>query len=182
VNAGGRAHLTGITASKNFPTRDVVGILRSANSGGTDAFVAQLNGDGSMLEHAAYLGGSGADAGYGIALDAQGNQFVVGATDSANFPTYDAFQSAAAGSNDAFLVKIIGESRPRLAIASTTNAHEVVLTWPAYWTGFTVEGARTVDESGPWFPQFGSIVTNGVFSRTLDLLDEPTFFFRLRRF
>jgi photosystem II stability/assembly factor-like uncharacterized protein len=146
VTAEGRAHLAGTTASKNFPTRDVVGILRSTNSGGTDAFVAQLSGDGGMLEHAAYLGGSGADAGYGIALDAEGNQFVVGATASANFPTFDAFQSAAAGNNDAFLVKIIGESRPSLTISSSTNAGEIAkFSWPAYWTGLTLQSIDNFD-------------------------------------
>ena len=181
VDGEGRAHLTGTTASKDFPTQDVVGILRSTNSGGSDAFVAQLSGDGGTLEHSAYLGGSGADAGYGIAMDTQGNRFVVGATASANFPTYDAFKPAASGSNDAFLVKIIGESQPTLTIASTTNAHEVVFTWPAYWTGFMIEGSRAADGSEPWFNQGGGIVTNGLFLRTLDLLAEPTFFFRLWR-
>jgi hypothetical protein len=182
VDSEGRAHVTGSTASTDFPTQDVVGILRSFNSGESDAFVAQLSGDGGTLEHAAYLGGSGADTGYGVALDAQGNKFVVGATASANFPTYEAYQPAAAGSNDAFLVKIIGESRPTLSITSTTNLHEVVLTWPAYWTGFAVEGTRTVDGAGPWFPQLGFIVTNGVFSRSVNLGEEPTFFFRLWKY
>lgn len=182
VDADGRAHLTGTTASKNFPTQDVVGILRSTNSGGSDAFVTQLSGDGGTLEHSAYLGGSGADAGYGIAVDAQGNKFVVGATASANFPTYEAFQAAAAGSNDAFLVKIIGESRPTLMIASTTNLNQFQFTWPAYWRGFTLLGTREVDGSGIWFTfPGGTVVTNGLFLRTLNLPNEPTFFFRLEQ-
>lgn len=140
VDGEGRVHLTGTTVSKDFPTQDVLGILRSTNSGGSDGFVAQLSGDGGTLEHSAYLGGSGADAGYGIALDAQGNSFVVGATASVNFPTYDAYQTNAAGDNDAFLVKIIGENRPMLTISASTNAVDLaIVRWPAYWTGFTLQ-------------------------------------------
>lgn len=181
VNSDGRAHLTGITASKNFPTRDVVGILRSTNSGGTDAFVAQLSGDGGMLEHAAYLGGSGADAGYGIALDAQGNQFVVGATASANFPTYAAYQTNAAGGNDAFVVKISGESRPELRVTGDPNF--VTLSWPAYWPDFILEARLGVNDTNAWINLFNLYrreTVNGDYSVTInDPLDE--LIFRLRR-
>lgn len=181
VDAEGRTHLTGTTTSTDFPTEDVVGILRSTHSGRADAFVAQLSGDGGTLEHAAYLGGSGVDAGYGIALDSQGNRFVVGATASGNFPTYDPFQTAAAGGDDAFLVKIIGESRPTLNVTGALDY--VTLTWPAYWPDFILEGKPGIESTNAWenaFAFYPVTTVNGHFSLTvsnpLDVL-----IFRLRR-
>ena len=60
-----------------------------------------------------YLGGSGADNGYGITRDKEGNTYVVGATESNDFPTLTPLQaklalaSAAGGPNsDVFVAKI----------------------------------------------------------------------------
>ena len=39
------------------------------------------------LAYSTYLGGSGDDVGLGIAVDASGNAYVTGTTDSSNFPT-----------------------------------------------------------------------------------------------
>jgi hypothetical protein len=55
-----------------------------------------------------YLGGSGSDAPFAIAVDAQGDAYVTGATTSTNFPVKGAFQSANAGGNHVFLTKFDG--------------------------------------------------------------------------
>ena len=57
-----------------------------------NAFVAKLSADGSALVYSTYLGGSGYDAGYGIAVDAAGNAYVTGGTGSPNFPTANSLQ------------------------------------------------------------------------------------------
>ena len=57
--------------------------------GSYDAFVAKLNPAASgaaSLIYSTYLGGSGSDAGNGIAVDSSGNAYVTGVTDSTNFP------------------------------------------------------------------------------------------------
>src|SRR5439155_938222 len=78
VDATGNAYVTGWTTSTNFPTKNS---LQAANGGGYDAFVAKLNGTGTALIYSTYLGGSGRDEGFGIAVDGAGNAYVTGITD-----------------------------------------------------------------------------------------------------
>ena len=52
--------------------------LQDANAGGVDAFVAKINAAGSALVYSTYLGGSGNDQGFGIAVDGSGNAYVTG--------------------------------------------------------------------------------------------------------
>jgi hypothetical protein len=60
-----------------------------------------------VLAYSTYLGGSGADTGYSIALDVAGNAYVTGGTDSTNFPTsLNPLQPANAGLTDAFVLKL----------------------------------------------------------------------------
>ena len=89
VDAAGNAYVVGGTSSTNFPTTP--GAFQTANSGGLDAFVTKLNSTGSSLVYSTYLGGSGDDYAYsysnGIAVDSAGSAYVVGTTDSDDFPT-----------------------------------------------------------------------------------------------
>jgi hypothetical protein len=85
VDGSGDAYVTGSTASTNFPTTS--GALQTTSGGGTDAFISKVNAAGSSLVYSTYLGGSGTDAGNAIALDASGEAFVTGSTQSSNFPT-----------------------------------------------------------------------------------------------
>ena len=50
--------------------------------------MAKVSADGTGLAYCGYIGGSGDDDGYGIAVDAAGNAYVTGDTDSteASFP------------------------------------------------------------------------------------------------
>ena len=49
--------------------------------------MTKLNPAGSGLVYSTYLGGSGRDDGYGIAVDGAGNAYVTGIPRSTNFPT-----------------------------------------------------------------------------------------------
>jgi hypothetical protein len=76
VDALGRAWITGVTESTNFPTTaDAIQLLPG---GGQDAFVTGIASNGLSLVRSTYLGGAGDEAGYRIALDATGNAYVVG--------------------------------------------------------------------------------------------------------
>jgi len=106
VDAAGNAYVAGYTSSTNFPT--TAGAFQTASAGGYDAFVTKLNPTGSALVYSTYLGGSGDDVGYGIALDAAGNAYVTGTSRSTNFPTTaGAFQTAYGGGlSDDFVTKL----------------------------------------------------------------------------
>jgi hypothetical protein len=88
----GALTLTGFTSSTNFP---VLHASQSTLGGPTgDSFATRLMPDGSGLDYSTYLGGvSGGETGFGVALDASGDAFVVGATASADFPVVNAIQS-----------------------------------------------------------------------------------------
>jgi Beta-propeller repeat/FG-GAP-like repeat len=103
VDAEGNAYVIGSTSSSNFPTANP---LAGASAGGQDVFVTKLNAAGNALVYSTYLGGSGTDYGYGIAVDADGNAYVTGETDSTNFPTASPFQAANGGNGDAFVTKL----------------------------------------------------------------------------
>ncbi len=108
VDANGNAYVTGGTYSTNFPT--TAGAFQTTYAGGYDvytsgdAFVTKLDPTGSVLVYSTYLGGSdGADSGASIAVDADGNAYVTGATNSTNFPTTpDASQATYAGGYDVY--------------------------------------------------------------------------------
>ena len=85
VDSLGNAYVTGQTASANFSGVSSSSI-QPTYGGSTDGFVAQLNPTGSALVYSTYLGGSGQDAGFGIAVDSSGNAYVTGDTASTNFP------------------------------------------------------------------------------------------------
>jgi hypothetical protein len=103
VDSTGNAYLMGNTGSNDFPTANA---LQPSYGGKTDAFVAKLNTTGSMLVYSTYLGGSEFEEGHGIAVDAAGNAYLMGDTQSSNFPTMNPLQPAFAGVYDAFVAKL----------------------------------------------------------------------------
>ena len=106
-DASGNAYVTGQTASDSFPITP--GSFSNLYHGESDAFVAKLSADGSLLLYAAYLGGDKGDYGMGIAVDAVGGAFVAGMTASPNFPvTAGAFDATytGAGYTDPFVARI----------------------------------------------------------------------------
>jgi hypothetical protein len=106
VDLYGNAFVTGSTQSTDFPT---VNPIQSGNNGNGDAFVAEIDPSlpqNQQLVYSTYLGGSSADSGQGIAVDVGDNAYVVGFTFSTNFPTYNPYQAANAGSVNAFITKL----------------------------------------------------------------------------
>ena len=85
VDGSGNAYVTGETLSTEatFPVIGGPDLTYNDNGGGDgDAFVAKVNASGTGLVYCGYIGGSGNESGSGIAVDASGNAYVTGDTDS----------------------------------------------------------------------------------------------------
>ncbi len=105
----------------------------------TDAFIAKFNPEaatGAQLLYSTYVGGTGADVGYGIAVDTGGSAYITGSTTSTDFPAgvgTVAFQpcpndpnlvptscATSSGATDAFVAKI-SNFTPPVAGASSVS-------------------------------------------------------------
>ncbi|MBN1213533.1 MAG: SBBP repeat-containing protein [candidate division Zixibacteria bacterium] len=86
IDGDGNIYLTGVTYAADFPTESP---LQGTYGGNGDAFVVKLNNTGESLIFSTYLGGGSYDSGEDIILDANGNIYVTGGTDSESFPTQD---------------------------------------------------------------------------------------------
>jgi hypothetical protein len=157
VDAAGSAYVTGRTSSNIFPT--TAGAFQMTFAGGGffagDAFVTKLDPAGSTPIYSTYLGGSGSDEAWGIALDSEGNAYVTGRTQSKNFPTtagayQPALRSGATG--NAFVTKLnttgsaavystyLGGSRTEFDFGSADEAFGIAvdIAGNAYVTGETI--------------------------------------------
>jgi uncharacterized protein (TIGR03437 family) len=100
----GNLYVVGGTFSTNFPTLNPV--QGAPASVYRKAFIAKVRVDGSALEYSTYLGGARTENAEGVVVDAGGSAYVVGTTDSADFPTAGAPQKENGGYTDAFIVKL----------------------------------------------------------------------------
>ncbi|MGA2029387.1 MAG: SBBP repeat-containing protein [Verrucomicrobiota bacterium] len=131
IDPAGNAFVIGSTTATNFPTFNTSGFLSPTNSGGTNVFVIAFNADCSALLYSAYLGGSGADLGYGIAVDTAGNAYITGQASSVNFPTLNAFQTSLNGGSDSFLAKILPALPSPVLTITLSDTNNLTISWPA---------------------------------------------------
>lgn len=104
VDSAGNSYMVGQTESTDFPvTTDA---YQSDNAGGSyDLIYSKFDSSGS-LAYSTYLGGSGGEDAYDIAVDSAGNTYIVGRTQSSDFPiTLDAYQMSKSAGYDGFLSK-----------------------------------------------------------------------------
>ena len=93
VDSSGNAYVTGSTEADNFETKNAA---QPTIGGGTDAYVVKFNpassGDASLI-YSTFLGGSGTDRGFSIAVSPTGVASLTGITGSLNFPLQNAIDS-----------------------------------------------------------------------------------------
>jgi hypothetical protein len=165
VDGSGNAYVAGNTSSTNFPTAQPI---QAALNGPSDAFITKLNADGSALVRSTYLGGSGSETAFGIALDVAGSVYVMGVTDSTDFPTVNPIQATRAGGlqgdgvsqdRDVFVAKIVDivPITARSEQPGTTRSEESAATYIVSWTRY---GAETGTFSG------GTVVASEVSGST----------------
>jgi uncharacterized protein (TIGR03437 family) len=108
----GNAYVAGPGSPSSFPT--MAGAFQISPKGGSSSFpgfVAKLNASGSALVYATYLSGSGASSGgeypMSVAVDAMGDAFITGWTNSTDFPvTSGAFLTTSPAPRSIFLTKL----------------------------------------------------------------------------
>jgi hypothetical protein len=135
VNANGEPIVGGITYSENW----ISGGYDTTFGGFADAFVAKFSAAGQVL-WSTYLGGSNAENGNDLAVDAAGNIFATGSTGAVGWIA-GGFDTSLGGSEDGFVVKL------------TTSGSQV---WSTYI------GGNGLDEGlGITFAAPGTIIVTG---------------------
>jgi len=100
IDSEGNGYVTGGTESDDFPLSGPI----QTDQIGQDAFVTKLSGTGGLI-YSTYLGSSGSDAAISVAVDLDGNAYVCGKSDSADFPLVNTMQGFQ-GVTDVFVAKI----------------------------------------------------------------------------
>ena len=108
VDQEGAVYVTGTTFASDFPSQGAIfGVC-----GGGDGFVTKLAPSGQTLEYSTYIGGSGWDQAFAIAVDSHGAAYITGRTSSSDFPLVNAYDDTIGVSVgvhvewDAFVCKI----------------------------------------------------------------------------
>jgi uncharacterized repeat protein (TIGR02543 family) len=108
ISSTGDVYVAGITLSTYFPNTS--GGAQAAYGGGgyTDVFVTRLNSNLTQILQSTYLGGTGDDYAYALAISSTGDVYVAGETGSTNFPntTGGAQATYGGGLSDAFVTRL----------------------------------------------------------------------------
>jgi uncharacterized protein (TIGR03437 family) len=145
LDASNNLYLGGASLSTDFPV--TAAAQQAKPAGGIDGFLVKLDATGSPV-YGTYLGGAADDYVFSVALDAAGNWFAAGQTNSNNLPvTGSVFQQSPGGGLDAFVAKY--------SSAGT-------LTWLSYLGGGGDDEANAiaVDASGAPVITGGTASTN----------------------
>jgi hypothetical protein len=197
IDASGSAYVTGVSSSTDFPTTP--GAVQTTGLD-SDVFITKLNAAGNGLVYSTLLSGdrtvlpmgggtlSSAETGFAIAVDSQGDAYVTGQTQSANFPGtpptnrgpgFDAFVTKLNPTGSAIIFSnYIGgsnyEQANSIALDSSANAYivgeTVSLDYPttagAFQTTRTLSGASIGFIAK--FSSIGSLVYSSYLGDTFD--------------
>jgi hypothetical protein len=87
IDANDNAYITGVSTSTNYPSTTTFG------GGSEDAFLTKINATGTALVYSNLFGGTQEEFANAIGLNASGQVYIAGCTNSANLPhNYGAYQ------------------------------------------------------------------------------------------
>ncbi len=171
VDHQGNAHVTGETASLNFPTNNYSGILLGVNSGGIDAFLAEIDSTGTAFNYSAYLGGAQTDRGYGVTVDAAGNSYFIGETIFGTLPI-----GLIPGNTDVdgYIVKMVV---PTSLLITNPGPSEVLVSWLGYSPEFLLQSRTNLLGTNAWTTVTNAVLfTNGFHQVSVPASSAPAFF------
>jgi hypothetical protein len=154
ISSGGDVYVAGLTYSSNFP--NTAGAAQERYGGGVkDAFVARLNSSLTANPQSSFLGGTGGDEAYALAIASSGEVYVAGFTLSFDFPgTSGGAQTSYAGDGDAFVCRLTGDlaavSLYSLTVTKTGTGSGTVTSDPA--------GIDCGSDCMEWFPKATKVV------------------------
>lgn len=171
-DASGNIYLTGVTTSAGLAVTR--GVIQSTYGGDTtnrisgDAYVAKLNAAG-VLQYLTFLGGAADDYGTNVGVDAEGNAYITGFTNSRNFPvSANAYQKTFAGSGGGQPCKLLGD-----AFVTKLNPTGTQIIYSTYLGGSLDETASAllVDTDGSVYVTGATVSRNfpttaGAYQRT----------------
>jgi hypothetical protein len=152
LDISGNVIVAGETWSTDFPTTPGA-YDTSHNGGSSDIFVSCLIANGDSLLWSTFIGGSGRDEPYDLAIDNQGRPTVVGVTMSSDFPTTpNAFDTTLSGQRDAVMVRL--------------NADGSGLVYSTYLGGSDEDWICTIDLNGSGEAYVGGYTNSADFPTT----------------
>ena len=152
VDASGDGYVVGDLESDVLGFTPPAGGLQPTRGGGRDGFVLKINGN-NTLNYFTYFGGSFFDEILNVAVDADGNVYGTGVTESSDFLTvngdlsFSTFDAVGNGPSDGFVIKLGPDGDDLihgsfLGGSEEEDGHGIALDGDgnAYVTGFTTSG------------------------------------------
>lgn len=172
INSNGDVYIIGRTESNNGIVTS--GVHQTTHGGNYDSFLAKFSAAGTLL-WGTYYGGAGSDVGYGIDLDALGDPYVVGMTESTGgIASAGAVQTTYGGARDGYVAKFSsngarlwgsyygGTGQDELYGACAFHVDSVVVVGHTMSSGLSTPGAYKTTHAGVYDGILVSLSGTGV--------------------
>ncbi len=123
----GNIYFAGYTGSTSAPESNVIG----AQSAVEYIYILKLDSTGRNLIYATFIGGSGTDEAFSLAVDSSGSAYLTGTTNSTDFPTTPgaAIETYPGGATAGFVAKLdaSGASLDYSTFVTTENSNAIAI-------------------------------------------------------
>ena len=162
VDSSGDAYIGGLTSGTIATTRNA---FRKTKPGGWDGFIIKLNPSGGLL-YSSYIGGSGVEDLWAVAVDQYRTAYVAGVTVSPDFPLYGSLRPFVKGDSAFFVTSLVpsGEQGKSIHYYSTLLGPEGCCAYGEIW-GIALDPALNAYVTGYTWKKYP--VTPGAFQTEL---------------